>query len=1132
MDRYRGLSRLLGPGVLTRGIDYYMRRRAVVDPGRRPGEALGTVTGSGGERYRTEVLFTAAPDGTVAQFSSTCSCPYHLDCKHGVALLLTALDGQPPDRSTPRTSSRIPGASTTAGSRSPSRPGTPPAAQVPEQSPPAWERVLTELAGAPGERSDQGDPLALLVEWSAPSPASPPGPANTGGIRLRPVRRGDRGWVRNGANWTDLSYPSWNHRVREDHRTAVHNVWRSGGDLWRAGVWLDLGGVGSAAVWHALRGATSGGVALLPTVKDVASVHLCVEPAELRIEVSSAGDDLRVAPSILVDSSPADPAGAVLLGDPVHGIAVRTAGTDGHRVLLARLDRPMDRATVQMFRRAGLVIPAADRPRFLGTFLPALRRRHRIHDADGNLPVQFPPRLALLVQPLAGHRLGLGWQWLYRVGEDEQRIPVAREPGSASDGDESAGPLRDHRAEAALLAEINGLLGDLAVLGPNTAHPGGDPEPLVVGGDATIRVATELLPLLRGHSSVSIDMLDELPDYRPAVAEPVIEVRSSPSTDRDWFDLSVRVLLDEVEVPFALLFVALANRQASMILPDGQYFSLDTAQWDGLRRLIEEARQLQDRDGQLKISRYQLDWWTELERLGVVTTQSKEWLARVQRWRDGVSTPAGAPPMLTAQLRPYQLDGFRWLNTLWVNEFGGILADDMGLGKTVQMLAAIAAARERDPHGPPVLVVAPTSVVGNWQRETARFVPSLPTVVITETAGRRGSALAAVIDGAELVVTSYTLFRLEFDAYDELDFSALVLDEAQTVKNHQSKVFNCAKRLAAPVKFAMTGTPMENNVMELWALFAVTAPGLFPYPARFTEQYRVPIERDQDQEVLSRLRRRIGPLLLRRTKDDVGADLPAKQEQVLLLDLEPAHRRAYQRHLQRERQKVLGLLDELQDNRFAILRSLTLLRQASIDPGLVDTGGGEQAGSTKLTVLLDLLTEAAAEGHRVLVFSQFTRFLARVRDRLDDAGPAYAYLDGRTRRRQGVIDEFRAGTAPVFLISLKAGGVGLNLTEADYCIITDPWWNPAVEAQAVDRAHRIGQTRPVLVYRLVSKGTIEEKVMALKESKAAMVDAVLTGTGAGAGALTAADVRELLSDDRRPPGNRPPGAGRTRSSSR
>jgi SNF2 family DNA or RNA helicase len=408
-------------------------------------------------------------------------------------------------------------------------------------------------------------------------------------------------------------------------------------------------------------------------------------------------------------------------------------------------------------------------------------------------------------------------------------------------------------------------------------------------------------------------------------------------------------------------------------------------------------------------------------------------------------------------------------------------------------------------------VVAPTSVVSTWAHEAASFTPGLTVRTVTESHARRGATLSELADGADLVVTSYTLLRMEAEAYQGLDWGGLVLDEAQMVKNHRGKTYQTVRRLDVPFRLALTGTPMENRLLELWSLLSIVAPGLYPWPQRFVELVANPVERLGDTAVLDRFRRRIRPFLLRRTKELVAADLPPKQEQVLEVALTPRHRRIYETHLQRERQTVLGLVDDFEKHRIAIFRSLTRLRQLSLDAALVDEEY-DGVGSAKVDVLVDHLLEIAAEGHRALVFSQFTSFLRRVRARLDREGIASDYLDGSTRNRGEVVGEFKAGDAPVFLISLKAGGVGLTLTEADYCFVLDPWWNPAVEAQAVDRAHRIGQRRTVLVYRLVATDTIEEKVMELKARKAALFSQVVDEDALMAAPLGADDVRALFAE--------------------
>jgi SNF2 family DNA or RNA helicase len=432
----------------------------------------------------------------------------------------------------------------------------------------------------------------------------------------------------------------------------------------------------------------------------------------------------------------------------------------------------------------------------------------------------------------------------------------------------------------------------------------------------------------------------------------------------------------------------------------------------------------------------------------------------------------------------------------------------MGLGKTLQTLALICHARAEG-ETRPFMVVAPTSVVSNWVGEAERFAPGLTVRAVTDTLARAGVPITDVVAAADVIVTTYTLARLDADHYAAVEWAGVILDEAQAVKNHHSKTHAAVRRLPAPFKLAVTGTPLENNLTELWALLSITAPGLFPDPKAFDEQYARLIERHGDAERLARLRRRIRPLITRRTKERVAADLPAKQEQTLQVVLHPRHRKLYDTHLARERQRILGLLDDFDRNRFSVLTAITRLRQLSLHPGLADDGQ-RTIPAAKLEALSEHLQEMADGGHRALVFSQFTGFLAMVRERLDADGIGYVYLDGKTRRRDRVLARFKDGDDPVFLISLKAGGSGLNLVEADYCFLLDPWWNPAVENQAIDRTHRIGQTRSVMVYRLVSQNTIEEKVVALAQRKAALFGSVLDDGDLFSGQITAEDIRGLL----------------------
>lgn len=600
------------------------------------------------------------------------------------------------------------------------------------------------------------------------------------------------------------------------------------------------------------------------------------------------------------------------------------------------------------------------------------------------------------------------------------------------------------------------------------------------------------------------------PGHRRAEEAPEVQIGTS-TADGDWFDLQVKVSIEGEEVNFKELFAALARDEPMFVLPSGTWFPLDSPELETLRRIIDEARELNDHRAPLRVSRYQVDLWEELAELQLVTAQRHSWWQSVSQLTDQNRPESLEPPEgLQAQLRDYQIEGYSWLSFLYDHQLGGILADDMGLGKTLQTLAMIQRARARDPGSAPFLIVAPTSVMSNWGNEAAAFTPNLSVVMISATETRRGTELAQAVAGADVVVVSYALFRLESASYEQLSWSGLVLDEAQMIKNHTSRGYRAARRLSTGFKLVVTGTPMENSLQELWALTSIACPGLLGGREEFSRVFRAPIEKEHDADRLALLRRRLRPFLLRRTKERVASELPPKQEQVLELELDSEHRRLYDRRLQRERQKILGLVEDMQVNRFEIFRSLTLLRQLALDPELVEEGSGPSA---KLNALEDLLQEAVGEGHRILVLSQFTRFLDKARRATASAGLSTAYLDGSTTDRAAVIERFRSGEASVFFVSLRAGGFGLNLVEADYVVLLDPWWNPAAEEQAIDRAHRIGQTRSVMVYRLVSKDTIESKVMALKESKLELFNRVLDGSGAaGGGQLTAEDIKNLMVD--------------------
>ncbi len=759
-------------------------------------------------------------------------------------------------------------------------------------------------------------------------------------------------------------------------------------------------------------------------------------------------------------------------------------------IVLAPTAHPLTDGELQLLGQPPLRIPRTERAQFFDEFYPALRQSVTLTSDDASVafPAVPPPVLVLTARFRPGDVLQLDWDWVGIRDEAAERL-----------------------IEARTAVELDAVL--------TRFPPSIDPlEPsLTLRGIEAAAFAERALPALEALEGVRVDVIGARPAYRELTGHPELTLTTVETLKRDWFDLGIVVNLNGYRIPFGPLFKALAKGQKKLLMVDKTYLSLDHPAFDRLRELLEESGTLDEWETGVRLSRHQVSLYADFEDLAENSPEAESWRAAVAGLTGLRSIePTPLPAGLTATLRDYQKSGFDWLALLWKHRLGGVLADDMGLGKTVQTLALLAHARETATDaaaGPahPFLVVAPTSVVGTWADEAARFTPGLVVRAVTTTQAKSARTLAALAQGADVVVTSYTLFRLDFARYQAIGWSGLVLDEAQFVKNHASKLHECARELDVDFTLAITGTPLENNLLELWSLFDIVAPGLFPSAVRFAEKYQRPIERGLDRGLLETLRRRIRPFLLRRTKEAVAPELPDKQEQVLHVELAPAHRHLYDTVLQRERQKLFGLIDDLDRNRFIVFRSLTLLRLLSLDATLIDEAHSG-VPSSKLDVLVEQLGEVVSEGHRSLVFSQFTSYLEKAAARLEAAGIAYEYLDGSTRRRPEVIARFREGTAPVFLISLKAGGFGLTLTEADYVYLLDPWWNPASEDQAVDRTHRIGQTHPVNVYRLVATGTIEEKVMALKAEKAKLFDAVLDGDGDGlfAQSLTPDDLRALL----------------------
>ncbi|MHA7291572.1 DEAD/DEAH box helicase [Arthrobacter sp. MDT3-24] len=1136
------ISSLVGATSMARGRTY-ARKGAVLSVEWNPKDLVlkGKVQGARGAPYRTKASFKTGINGLRLEWGD-CSCPMAYNCKHVAALLLEISSG-PAMEQLPLIA--IP--STAARTAAPTK-LRPPAPM--KTAPAPWQRQLDSLLhpqptprntafnSGPGPITATTLQLGVQLDlqetapgrtWSQQGLNDPWVNQSASAISLtaRPVKLGVKGkWVTGQLRWDTFGRSHYYGYQREEFRPEQVRWMRTFAAVYAiegsqaTSTHLPLDQFNSPLLWQLLAEARDVGVALVAAKSgDAVVIH---DPVSVSLDLRDHDGGLRLAPHVALSGGTNSPDHRAMgmIGQPGHGVfwwdsstgpGTTTAPRGFH---LAPSVSPVPEALRPLIRhRTELLVPTSARSSFLGASFPQLAQATDVVSSDSSvdLPQILPPELVLT----ATHEsptLQIQWHWEYTSAGTVTRQPLP----DASNG------YRNHAFEDQLLAQMAGVLAPFPSAWQEqfpdnpSGHPGST-EPTLLRGVAAARFTNDALPLLEQLEHVRVVITGPAPDYSELTDSPLVSVSTKGTDDGDWFDLGVTVTLGGEDIPFDLLFRALAAGDEHLMLASGRYFRLDQPEFLQLRRLIEEARALQDQEGPLRISRYQAGLWDEFEELAATADRADSWqrsvggLLRFSEMLD-VPQPAG----LVASLRPYQQDGFNWLAFLWEQGLGGVLADDMGLGKTLQAIALICHAKngigapERDQTARhPFLVVAPTSVVPNWATEIGRFAPGLRVAAVADTLQRSGTDPAALAAASDVVIVSYTLFRLDYEAYAAQEWAGLLLDEAQFVKNPATKASQNARRFPAPFKLAITGTPMENNLMELWSMFAITAPGLFPSSKNFADYYQKPVEKDGDAERLAQLRRRIRPLMMRRTKDLVAKDLPAKQEQVLELDLAPRHRTIYQRHLQRERQKVLGLLDDMNKNRFAIFKSLTMLRRLSLDASLVDEKYAS-VPSSKLDALLEQLGDIVSEGHRALIFSQFTGFLGKAAARLDAEGIQYAYLDGKTRRRGEVIDQFKSGSAPVFLISLKAGGFGLNLTEADYVFLLDPWWNPASEAQAVDRTHRIGQNRNVMVYRLVAKDTIEEKVMALKERKAKLFTAVLDDDAMFASALTADDVRGLF----------------------
>jgi non-specific serine/threonine protein kinase len=588
-------------------------------------------------------------------------------------------------------------------------------------------------------------------------------------------------------------------------------------------------------------------------------------------------------------------------------------------------------------------------------------------------------------------------------------------------------------------------------------------------------------------------------------ATPTLRVHISSGID--WFDLKTVVEFGDQQISLHDLRKAMKRGERYVKLADGSIGQIPEEWLSKYKHLWDLAEETEEG---FRLNDIHLPLIDSLLEDDESIQPPPDLVQRRQRLRDFERiAPQPIPQGFIGELRPYQKHGFDWLHFLYEYRFGGILADDMGLGKTVQVLAYLQSQRERVSDRKAALLVVPKSLIANWQREAQRFTPDLR---ILEYMGMSRSKDTSIFDEYDVVLTTYGTMLRDVMILRGYKFGHVILDESQAIKNPLSKSAKAARLLNGEHRIVMTGTPVENNTFELWSQFAFLNPGLLGNMEYFRREFANPIESGGDEQAAALLRKLIHPFILRRTKELVAPELPPRTERVVYTDMAPAQKKVYTQTRDRYRAELLGLIESegIDDARFKILEGLLRLRQIAIHPALVEKQYKGEA--PKFELLLETLATLQAENHKALIFSQFVETLKLVRSELEGRQIKYVYLDGQTPNRQSRVDLFQNDPSfPFFLISLKAGGVGLNLTAADYVIHLDPWWNPAVEIQASDRAHRIGQDKPVFIYKIITRDTVEEKILQLQERKRALVKSIIATEASFFKSLTKDDVKTLFS---------------------
>ncbi len=1106
------LRRIFDAATVSRGADYAARgqvRAADADP---RGEAVeGRVAGSGGRVYVQEIALEWAVGGRLLEVDGGCTCPVGWNCKHVVAVLLS-LERKLRSRD-----------------RSVGAPAGGPAAMSREAA--LW---LDRLERMPAGETDLeayppgvADRIAYVLERG-----------DTGAPRVRILKTRI---LKSGAlSATAKPYAASNAhgggqflRPSDRQILAALEAWRYLGGDWSHGGWDGYGlPDGTGGAW-ALREILATGRARFGSLDGVvlsgggprrARLAWTTVPSGHELIVAETDDGARLMPLALAPPWYVDmetgACGPLETGlDPARAAALAAAPAIAPGETPAVSDRL---GRLRGWRPPAPHVPERDERRDIAP-TPVLRLV--------SVGVLDEPRTAFGRTPTVRHLPGI------EIAFDYDGLRCGPCPEGASPAPlEVAEPgrvrvvHRDEAAEAALFEDLEAFaeghgfapVGDLVSSTGRgagfTAHfllpPAEGTEAIATGGltpgeiDAAMPFLAEAVPKLEALGWRVEE--DESWPIRFAPGTPQLSGDIAPS-GTDWFSLSLRVAIGDRKVDLAPILSEIVaglpdglleapDLEARLVgavfypaLPDGTRFALAG---EAVAPFLVLFREIAGLGGEMHLAEAAAAWQLveALEGTGGLI-QGREALAELVRRLQMLSDPEALPlpAGLDADLRPYQRQGLGWLMALGEAGFGGVLADDMGLGKTLQALALILARRGT---GRPSLAVVPTSLVATWATEAARFAPDLRVLVLH---GPGRAARFGEIAAHDLVITTYPLLHRDHETLFGQAWDVAILDEAQTVKNPASALAKLVRGIEARLRIALTGTPMENNLEELWAILDWTTPGLVGTRTAFRERFRTAIEREDDSLARTRLATRIRPFVLRRTKDMVAADLPPRTEIVEHVTLAGAQQGLYEtvRASMDVRVRAALRAKGLAGSRITVLDALLKLRQAACDPALVKLpAAGSITQSAKRTRLMEMLEALVAEGRKVLVFSQFVEMLRLIEADVTARGWRYTMLSGQTRKRAEAVARFQEGDADIFLISLKAGGTGLTLTAADTVILYDPWWNPATERQAMDRAHRIGQTRPVFVYRLIATSTVEAAIQDMQARKQALADALFAeGTG-------------------------------------